>query len=137
MPIDFLAIALILLSASIALLFRVRSGAAASLGDEMGFARLDQMDPSVMKLPLSGLNSTGGMTFEGAFLPAELVMLLETKAEVETTSEPPETQALSLAMSPSPIPPTNALSLRLQETLAAFTILLGLVFLLFWLIAIF
>ena len=136
MPIDLLAIALILLTAGIALLLRLRSGASAVAGDnEALFYRQNRTDPTEMTLPLTGLDVAGSVAPEGAYLPLELATLLEAKAEAKEGA--PEAAGLGRALSPAPKRPADSLSMRVQETLAALVILLGLVILLFWLITIF
>ncbi|HFQ95237.1 MAG TPA: hypothetical protein ENK30_01570 [Anaerolineae bacterium] len=136
MPLDLLALALIILTAGIALLLRLRAHESAVLGeDEARFYRQNRTDPTAMRLPLTGLDAAGSVAGEGAYLPVELEMLLEAKAGAE--EDTPEAAGLGLALSPGPKQPADSLSLRVQETLAALSILLGLTFLLFWLISIF
>jgi len=136
MPLDLFAITFLLLAASLAWLLRLRAGPSTTSSDEEAArAWQTRMDPVMMNLPLSGIDASGHIPSQDAYLPAELTMLLEAKAKNEGIAR--EAVNLDLALAPAPKVQTDRAFLRLQKTLIALTILLGLTLLLFWLISIF
>ncbi|HEY81072.1 MAG TPA: hypothetical protein G4O05_08370 [Caldilineae bacterium] len=138
MTLDIFAIALIALMTSVALLIRLRVGARARpAGRDDAIYRPDRHDPVRMTLPLTGLSDPGGLTPPGAYLPSEMEALLKAKgAEAQDPARAPLLTGLGHQ------PPGDAHPHNTPETLTGRifqlgAILLGLVFLLFWLIGIF
>jgi hypothetical protein len=129
---DLLSVALILLFFGLTLLLTLRHGQDAEPAPDA--AALAPYDPgAATALPLTGLSDSGHVNADGAYLPVELVMLFESKESQTET----ETLGLDAALQPTARAQPDALTLRIQQTLVAVVILLGLLFLLIWLISIF
>ncbi len=88
-----------------------------------------------MSLPMTGLGDGGGLAYEGAYVPLELTFLLASK--MDAASLPPEAQELATAMHPQVPTASPSLTLQAQSIFTALVILMGLAFLLFWLITVF
>lgn len=138
MILDVFAIALIALMTSAALLIRLREGASARpAAREDAVFRPEDSDPGRMSLPLTGLSESGGLAPRGAYLPAEVEALLRAKgAEARDAA-----RATLLAGLGHPPPdharPHDAPEAQTGRVIYLGAILLGLVFMLFWLISIF
>jgi len=133
-PIDILALTLLALTALIAIFLRFRfpeENAAASEEEEVLY-RQKQYDPSRMKPPLTGLGDDASFIGGAGYLPAGVQRLLfaqrdEGRGDVEA-------MALADIMRPGPKEIDDRATVRLIWTISAFVILLGLFFLLLWML---
>ncbi len=132
---DLLAIGVLTLMAGVVLLLRLRGGSAASASTELPPHPLLQADPMHIPLPMTGLGDGGGLAYEGAYVPLELTLLLASK--MDAASLPAEARELATAMQPQVPTASQSLPLQAQSIFTALVILLGLAFLLFWLISVF
>jgi hypothetical protein len=96
------------------------------------FYQQKQLDPLSMEIPLTGLGEELLFSGGNAFLPAEINRLLLSKAEQDGVDV--DAMGLAAAMRPGPKGDVDKQSLRLSWTITAFVILLGLIFLLLWML---
>jgi len=96
------------------------------------FFHQKQLDPTNMELPLTGLNEEIFLPGGNAFLPAQINQLL--LGAVEQSAPNTEIAGLAAAMQPGPRPCGDERALRLNWALTIFVILLGLIFLLLWIL---
>ncbi len=133
--IDFLALALLALIALIAIFLRLRF-----VDDEMleSFTereqtllyRQQQYDPAHSPLPLTGLGED--VVWGEGYLPAAINRWLLARLDAEAGDD--DAAGLDAVLHPGPKIAPDRGGLRLMWTAAAFVILLGLIFLLLWML---
>ena len=131
---DFLALALLVLAALIAIVFRFLFHDAdrgeAFVGEDV-FDHQRRYDPAGMELPVTGLGE-GVFFVEGnGYLPPDINRLLTGPAERALQDD---AAGLESALKPGPAPYANENALHLAWAITAFVILLGLIFLLLWML---
>ena len=137
MPFSADILALILLGFIAFIIFFSHSASAsleAKTEEEEGDAifHQNQFDPTSMNLPLTGLNEEMFFTTDNAFIPAEIKDLLLSKAE--QTEIDGDAMGLAAAMRPGPKADTDKNSLHMRWAITSFVVLLGLIFLLLWML---
>ena len=136
--IDFLALALLALTALIAIFLRLRSSddetgvTTETAEEETLFYRQKALDPLSMKTPVAGLGEGAFWGSGDGYLPADILQLLQPRAD-----EPEDDAAsgLASALAPSPKTSRDKSTQYLAWTITAFVILLGLIFLLLWMLS--
>jgi len=93
-----------------------------------------KLDPVNMELPLTGLTDNTFLASGGAFLPVELNSLLLSR--LATPAQETESVRLESIMFDRPAPDVPFGLLRLLWAIYAFVILLGLIFLLIWMLSV-
>ncbi len=138
MPLDLLALSLLVLIASIALLLRLRYGGA-SLPNEDAFLRHrpQQIDPARLPLPLTGLSDAGGFIPGETYLPAEISLLISAKMPAQSPSSESDIDELVSGLHVTTHTQSVDLTARLLWTISGILLVLGLIFLLVWILSIF
>ncbi len=136
MPLDLLALALLVLIASVALLLRLRYGGASPSPEEAWLRyRPEALDPAKQSLPLTALSDAGGVIPGDAYLPAELSLLISAKMSDQVP--PTEVGKLAFGLQPTTDAQPVDLAARILWTISGMILVLGLLFLLVWILSIF
>ena len=131
---DLFALTLLMLMALIAIFLRLRFGQEED-EDETApelFYRQRRIDPVQMRLPLTGLGGDHIIGDEG-YLPAELNHLLNPRAQ--WVGEDADAAGLEAITQPGPAAPPHGWVSRLTWTISSLVILLGLILIIFRIIA--
>ncbi len=130
--IDILALTLLAVIALIAIFLQLRfPRETTGPGEEEEFLyQQRRYDPGRMTLPLTGLNEGSSLVAGAGYLPAGLRRLLSALGD----EDEPEATGLAAAMHPGAKEVDDRATLRLSWTISAFVILLGLFFLLLWML---
>jgi len=133
---DILALTLLAFIALIVIFLRLRFPAdelATVEGDSDIFYRQHESDPATMALPVTGLSEGALFTAGDGYLPASITQLLLAKDE----DAGGDADAAGLAAGLHPVPKTSAdkTFIRITWALTLFILLLGLTFLLIWLLS--
>ncbi len=130
--IDILALTLLAVIALIAIFLRLRfPGETTESGEEEDLLyQQERYDPGRMTLPLTGLDAGALLVTGAGYLPAGLRRLLSARED----EGDPEATGLAAALHPGAKEVDDKAALRLSWTISAFVILLGLFFLLLWML---
>lgn len=133
---DILALTLLAFIALIVIFLRLHFPAdepTTTEGESEIFYRQHESDPAAMALPITGLSEGSLWAASNGYLPASISQLLQDKDECVGD----DADAAGLAAGLHPAPPTSAdkTLIRLTWTLTLFVLLLGLTFLLIWLLS--
>ncbi len=133
---DYLALALLALTAVIALFLRVRFGAGDDASEQKAadddlFFHQQHLDPRSMRLPLTGLGQDALLRSSAGYLPEEMARLLQEKSSAAGD----ETTDLAAMMRLRPRANTDQVMAYFSWTVTVFVVLLGLFFLLLRILA--
>jgi len=132
--IDFLALALLALTALIVIFLRLQSAddeeVVRMVEEEDAFYRQKAIDPASRELPVAGLSEEA--FWKTGYLPADITRLLLPHANQSQDDAP---AGLEAALRPGPKTSADSIARNLSWTATAFVVLLGLIFLLLWMLS--